>query len=1054
MKVLPNNVVTVVLMAVFAVAVAGADDDKTKCKRTGQGINYANADEFAINEEITSTADYLDFNEKKIEKVLVPTKDVERSNVDDYGNTYYQDGEKMFIRPYGAKKSIAIEGISIDPNRTIKIFPDKAFSLTFVGTQDGIYVLRCGGTRAVQLIATKNITVDFGMIDGHGNIYFGTDGSNARRSEQLYVFNRTTNSLVKIGGIETSLGSYPIDSHNRRKIAIDSKNNVYVGAYSNYVYQIKSGDTMATKIKDNRDYGGVTAIVVDSKDNVYCRTYTELLVYKNGRFNKILETDDYFDLFVSVDGNDDVHFKIAGEELMLTSKDISAVEVNGFPGDNKMILHKNLMVRNNIFYFTTRTNNGDNDDVDADGGGGGDGDVSETIWSIKSGETNVTKVYTIDDEYHSVTIDGENNIYFTAASNKIATKIVPYVLRSNARMPIEIRGVTGRFIKRAYADNRNNVYFSASNGLHVLNFDEVIPHRLRATSGNVSSVVVAQGDNIYFGTHYDGAFVLKRGESEAIRVNGITEENEVLSVVEVFTDQNYDDIVYFQTNDGTLYKLTSGDTNASRVVEKANLQFYLSDCQDNIYYVSGNVVYLFQSNSSTAATPIARIFGQILSIGIDSSNRLYFATTIGLQVLNVGDTKASMLAGNVLVNTLAIDQDDNVYFGTNVGAFVLKSGLSHAIKGIDEAVVKIFLNLQDIYFITNEGRRLFVLQNKLEIGSFFTNRILGVIDDNNDDTILNSLNYLHIGNDYLLNRGKNELLNKTETSAIVRATKGKYFGQFSVQFTIRNRRGNDAKFFVDINFLKKAIFFNYINENLFRYRNPKDIKEIEVFIGNLRFSPVSVERDSNLSSSFEFRNICDMKRVANPSPVNQIIKFSECNYNGKETISFTVTTGIHTPQNEPFQTILSPSDEAIISDYLYNNDEYNEPITLSDVFQLSDTNYFSKETIVYNFSEPEQDIVVPPKQQISVKYSVRTFTNRIALKLTQKIYGVIVSKLTDNTDEQIVQITLRNAMQVLEKYSQLPVEVVINDDNSVTFSGKAMVVSQRESVPNIIRNFV
>lgn len=235
----------------------------------------------------------------------------------------------------------------------------------------------------------------------------------------------------------------------------------------------------------------------------------------------------------------------------------------------------------------------------------------------------------------------------------------------------------------------------------------------------------------------------------------------------------------------------------------------------------------------------------------------------------------------------------------------------------------------------------------------------------------------------------------------------------------------------------------------------KDIKDIEVYIDNLRFAPVEVTKESSVNSSFEFRNVCDMKKIANSSPVNQVIKFPECNYKGKEMVSFDVTTGISTPGDGPFKTVpLSPDDETIVADYLYTNESNTKPATLSNAFQLSKSIFLAKETTLYDFFEPEQDIVVPPKQQILVKYSVRTFVNKINLKLIQKVHGVIVSKVIDDSDEQIIQITLRNAMQVLEKYSQLPIEIIINDDNSITFSGKGTLISQRESMPIVIRNFV
>lgn len=1006
-----------------------AVDSAIKCKRTEQKNDNLNIED--IEGEITSTSDYLEFNNQKIEPV--PAVNYENVNIDHLGNIYSQQGEELWIYKPSAKNPTKIDGIKLNTNRTNEIFIDRKFNTTFVGTHSGLYVVNCSGTRAVQIRATNNIVVDFGVIDGYGSIYFGTDGSNTDASEQLYVYNRKDKTLIKIEGIETTLGSYPIESRdNRHKIAIDSKNNVYVGAYSNYVYLIRPGGSVATKIKNNDD-GSVTSIVIDSKDNVYCRTYADLYILKHNKFIKILETVDYFDLFLLMDSEDNLHFRIANEEFIFKPKDISAVEVML---TDAIILSKNLMVRNNIFYFTS---------------GGDDG--KETLFALKQFETNITQIYQ-SDGFHSIAFDRDNNVYFTANSLKIANKTVPYVLRTNAKMPIEIRGITSR-LSNAYADNKNNIYFSANNGLYVLNFDEVVPHRLRATASQINSLVVAKNDYIYFGTDYDGAYVLKAGESEAIKVNKTNKKNGPLGI-ETFVDKNYDDIVYVKANGSTLYQLTSGDTDANRVIERASFQFYLSDCQRNFYFISENDVFVLKSGQAMAEQ-IVHVFGDILSFDIDSSNNLYFGTNVGLQVLHTGETVVSVVTvstpviTDVTVSVVAIDGNDNVYFGMDGEAFVLESGELYATKinGVSGGVVKIFVNNYDVLFITNMGKSLFVLQNKLQLNKLFKNRILGEIDDNNDETILNALNFLNIENNYLLNRSKNKIINKTDTTATVVAQRGNYVGQFNVEYQIADRNDDGRKYFVDLDFLKKAIYFNYINEHLFHYRKLKEIQSIEVFIDNLRFSPVEISKKSDKTVSVDFKTVCDMKMVTNSSPLNQIIKFPECNYTGKEIISFEVTTGIITPTDPSYMRVLNTNDQNIVSDFLYSNDSDSIPIKLSNTFDLSDLNFFTLERNLYSVVEPEQDIVVPAKQKFLLKYTVRSFTNKIDLNLQLKVHGVVVAKVKDNSEEQTVQITLRNAMQVLQKYSQLPVEVIINDDNSVTFNGSGSLISSSESQPKL-----
>ncbi|WP_339024529.1 hypothetical protein [Spiroplasma endosymbiont of Agriotes lineatus] len=44
-------------------------------------------------------------------------------------------------------------------------------------------------------------------------------------------------------------------------------------------------------------------------------------------------------------------------------------------------------------------------------------------------------------------------------------------------------------------------------------------------------------------------------------------------------------------------------------------------------------------------------------------------------------------------------------------------------------------------------------------------------------------------------------------------------------------------------------------------------------------------------------------------------------------------------------------------------------------------------------------------------------------------------------------------MQILQKYRLLPSEIIINEDNSVTFNGKAIISRTSESNPKPIFNF-
>lgn len=66
-----------------------------------------------------------------------------------------------------------------------------------------------------------------------GNVYFGNDGADEDSSENVYPIRKDDQRLINISGIEPILiGSYTIESLcNPNKIAKDTRNNVYVGAY-------------------------------------------------------------------------------------------------------------------------------------------------------------------------------------------------------------------------------------------------------------------------------------------------------------------------------------------------------------------------------------------------------------------------------------------------------------------------------------------------------------------------------------------------------------------------------------------------------------------------------------------------------------------------------------------------------------------------------------------------------------------------------------------------------------------------------------------------------
>lgn len=1001
--------------------------------------------------ETTSTNEYLELNRKYIEDAatdVITDNKYPESRVEHDGFIYFSNADGLFVQQKNATTATRINGF---PQYTV-ILLDKKLNLIYFGTNKGLSVTKCGGSDANKITVTDGIAIDFGVVDNIGNVYFGNNGHNDEASEELYVLQKKDQSLIKISGIEQSLGSYTIENIcNPNKIAVDTNNNVYVGAYSGYIYLIEPGQTTAFKLKDIKSNGGVTSIVVDSKDNVYFRTNNALYILKNNekKLTKIIESIDDFNYFLSVDNFDNLYFQATDKTYVLKSEEVNALEINEILNSDGLTTTtftnlQNFQVKNNFLYFTS-THNG-----------------KDIIFSMNQNENTLTEIYRADSTIFSLAIDNSNNIYFVTSSDE-SQKIVPFILRKNSNTPIEILGVTGH-LSHVFSDNKNNIYFGSGNGLHLLQDEEVTPFKLRATESQISSFLVDENDNVYFGTDYDGAFVVKSGEKEATKIDGI--DAKYGSYVEVYGDGKYD-VIYFKTG-GALYKLNGGETSVMVVSEGYSPDLYLSDCMNNTYYVQTNA-----ENSSiisvkygdSKGTHVTDVEGQVLHIKSDSFSNLYFITDKNqLQVL--GPTKRSpiIIAKNHRFSSLNVDADDNVYFTADDVVYLLRPNEKEATKinNIFGKFKSFVMNGDDIFIITgkdNDQVGLFLVRNKLQFDSRFKNRYLGEIDDNSDETIFNILNYLNVKENYLLSKNKNKIVDKTPTSATVLAIRGKFKGRFDVEYIIKGKVDENASNFILKALLEKAIFFDHMSKNLYNFKYKKEIQDISVSIDNLKFSPVEITNNSESISSVEFKNICfNKKKIANTSPLPQTIKVPECNYETKEIILFQVTRGLNKSNEnieESAATVLNSDDENVILNLLNVNENQGvkAKVTLSNDFDLSNLKEHNHEMTLQNFSEDEQDIIVPSKKRVLVNYSVRTFVSETNLNLKQKIRGTLIAKINYTKSEEMIQITIKEAMQVLKKYNLMPSEITLNEDNSIAFNGRAKLIVKRESEPKIIRNF-
>ena len=153
--------------------------------------------------------------------------------------------------------------------------------------------------------------------------------------------------------------------------------------------------------------------------------------------------------------------------------------------------------------------------------------------------------------------------------------------------------------------------------------------------------------------------------------------------------------------------------------------------------------------------------------------------------------------------------------------------------------------------------------------------------------------------------------------------------------------------------------------------------------------------------------------------------------------------------------ILNTDDENKLIDFV-NINYWDKTITniLSNDFDLSNINKQEQEMILYSFNkESEDEIEINPNEKATILYSVRERKYESTLNLKQQISGTITTKIIDdNNKEQIVILSIKEAMQILQKYSLLPDEIIINEDNSINFNGKAFISLISDDKPKLIIN--
>ncbi|WP_339023924.1 PQQ-binding-like beta-propeller repeat protein [Spiroplasma endosymbiont of Agriotes lineatus] len=328
--------------------------------------------------------------------------------------------------------------------------------------------------------------------------------------------------------------------------------------------------------------------------------------------------------------------------------------------------------------------------------------------------------------------------------------------------------------------------------------------------------------------------------------------------------------------------------------------------------------------------------------------------------------------------------------------------------------------------------------NVYEYSEYYLNANLEQINNNSDNAILNELNYLNPD----LDISQLEIISKTNNSAIVKI-KDNLNNNIKIHYSIDNQQNK----IINLNeLLKKALFFKFQDEN----PNLK-FKEINyIDTNNLNFSNTEITKQENsfLWSNVP-KNVCSDREIINKTPNTRSFNVPACEYNSKSKLVFQITTGLTKTKQENKLNgwNINSDDEMKLTDFTNINNKNSEIINvLSNEFDLSNTNKQEQEMILSIFKEPADKFELNPNEKLKITYPVRIITSKVILNLKQKITGNITAKIIDdNNKEQIVTLSIKEAMQILQKYSLLPDEINIDKNNdNITFNGEAFFSSEKE----------
>ncbi|WP_342262456.1 MULTISPECIES: PQQ-binding-like beta-propeller repeat protein [unclassified Spiroplasma] len=501
--------------------------------------------------------------------------------------------------------------------------------------------------------------------------------------------------------------------------------------------------------------------------------------------------------------------------------------------------------------------------------------------------------------------------------------------------------------------------------------------------------------------------------------------------------------VYFGSLNYNFYEYDP-TTGQQKIIIRANFNFSDGVILNNKLYVGSWDGNVYEYDPITEQQKIViRANNKINVKGVILNNKLYVGSWDGnvYEYDPATNQQKIVIKTNGWIGSSGVTLNNKVYFGSwdnNVYEYNPATGQQKIIiktNGLIYSPGVVFNN--KIYFGSDD-------HNVYEYNDYYWD--LGQINVNSDTTILNELNFL----DPYLDISKLEIIDKTNNSATIKAknNNNKYFVKNKVYYSVDQQNK-----IINLNeLIKKATLFKFRDEN----SNLK-FKQINyININNLNFENVEVTRDSKLLHKTNFKEVCFKKKERiNNSPVKKIVKIPACNYNQKSKFMFQTIKGIgkYGQENTKNDWTLNIDDENKLINFV-NINYRDEIITniLSNDFDLSKTNKQEREMVLV-FIDHEDEIELAPHEKAIIKYSVREINLETTLNLKQKINGNITATVINvGGENKNFTISIKEAMQILQEHSLLPDEITINEDNNITFNGKAKISLIQEAEPKLIIN--